>query len=201
MTGKAVWTTRGGLRHTSVGGLRDASSGGSLVHVDYNGPVSDHPPFTVKPIYWNAREKALRAIRNTVFVEEQGVPPDLEWDGLDEHAYHVMAIAADGTPIGTGRLLQDAHIGRLAVLKQWRGKGVGGALLDILLVIANKMGYEEVRLHAQTRVLEFYLRRGFESQGEEFMEAGIPHILMVRGTADQTSWPAAFVTRPLARMT
>ena len=162
--------------------------------------MSERPLFTVKPIYWNANEKALRAIRTRVFVEEQGVPVELEWDGLDEHAYHVMALAADGTPIGTGRLLQDAHIGRLAVLKDWRGKGVGGALLDILLVIANKMGYDEVRLHAQTRVLEFYQRRGFEAQGEEFMEAGIPHVLMVRSTADQTSWPAAFVTRPLAPM-
>jgi predicted GNAT family N-acyltransferase len=161
--------------------------------------VSEARLFTVKPVYWNASEKVLRAIRTRVFVEEQGVSEDLEWDGLDEHAYHVMAVA-DGTPIGTGRLLQDAHIGRLAVLKEWRGKGVGGALLDLLLVIANKMGYEEVRLHAQTRVLDFYVGRGFEAQGEEFMEAGIPHIVMVRGTADQTSWPEAFVTRPLARM-
>lgn len=161
---------------------------------------ADKPPFTVKPVYWNASEKALKAIRKTVFVEEQGVPEDLEWDGLDEHAYHVMAFAADGTPIGTGRLLQDGHIGRIAVLKEWRGKGVGGALLDILLVIANKMGYEEARLHAQTRVLDFYLGRGFQPQGEQFMEAGIPHVLMTRSTADQTSWPAAFVTRPLARM-
>ena len=182
-------------------GSQDANSGGPIVRVDYNGPVSERPPFTVKPIYWNASEKALRAIRTKVFVEEQGVPVELEWDGLDEHAYHVMALAADGTPIGTGRLLQDAHIGRLAVLEEWRGKGVGGALLDVLLVIANKMGYEEVRLHAQTRVLEFYLKRGFEPQGEEFMEAGIPHVRMVRGTADQKAWPAAFVTRPLARMT
>ena len=187
-----------GLAHD---GVKDANSGGPVVRLDYNGPVSEGPPFTVKPIYWNASEKALRAIRTKVFIEEQGVPVELEWDGLDEHAYHVMALAADGTPIGTGRLLQDAHIGRLAVLKEWRGRGVGGALLDILLVIANKMGYEEVRLHAQTRVLEFYLKRGFEPQGEEFMEAGIPHVLMLRGTADQTAWPPAFVTRPLARMT
>ena len=157
-------------------------------------------PFTVKPVYWIASEKMLRAIRNTVFVEEQGVPVDLEWDGLDEHAYHVMAFAADGTPIGTGRLLQDGHIGRVAVLKEWRGKGVGSALLDLLLVIANKMGYDEVRLHAQTRVLDFYVRRGFAPQGESFMEAGIPHVLMTRTTTDQTSWPAAFVTRPLAPM-
>jgi predicted GNAT family N-acyltransferase len=164
------------------------------------GGMSEALPFTVKPVYWNAAEKALRAVRTRVFVEEQQVPVELEWDGLDEHAYHVMAFAQDGTPIGTGRLLQDAHIGRLAVLKEWRGKGVGGALLDLLLVIANKMGYDEVKLHAQTYVLEFYVGRGFEAQGEEFMEAGIPHMLMARGTSDQTSWPAAFVMRPLARM-
>lgn len=190
-----------GLLGLPAGGLPDGYSGGSIVRVDYNGPVSERPPYTVKAIYWNASEKALREIRTKVFVEEQGVPVELEWDGLDEHAYHVMAFAPDGTPIGTGRLLQDAHIGRLAVLREWRGRGVGGALLDILLVIANKMGYEEVRLHAQTRVLDFYVKRGFEPQGEEFMEAGIPHVMMVRGTADQTAWPPAFVTRPLARMT
>jgi predicted GNAT family N-acyltransferase len=163
-------------------------------------PVTEKPPFTVKPVYWNATEKTLKAIRMTVFVEEQGVPEELEWDGLDEHAYHVMAFAPDGAPIGTGRLLQDGHIGRVAVLKEWRGMGVGRALLDILLVIANKMGYDEVKLHAQTRVIDFYLRRGFQARGEEFMEAGIPHVLMIRTTTDQTSWPAAFVMRPLARM-
>jgi predicted GNAT family N-acyltransferase len=85
------------------------------------------------------------------------------------------------------------------VLKEWRRKGVGKALLDMLLVIANKMGYEEVKLNAQTRVVDFYLRRGFIAQGKEFMEAGIPHIAMTRTTADQTSWPEAFVFRPLVR--
>lgn len=162
--------------------------------------MSDKPPFTVKPVYWNASEKMLKAIRKAVFVDEQGVPEELEWDGLDEHAYHVVALAPDGQPIGTGRLLQDGHIGRVAVLEPWRRRGVGRALLEMLLVIANKMGYEEVKLHAQIRVADFYLRKGFVPQGEEFMEAGIPHVLMVRGTADQTAWPAAFVTRPLARM-
>ena len=155
--------------------------------------------FTVKPVYWQASQAQLRAIRAKVFIEEQGVPQELEWDGLDEHAYHVMALAADGTPIGTGRLLQDGHIGRVAVLQEWRGKGVGRALLDLLLVVANKMGYEEVKLNAQVRVVDFYLRRGFVAQGKEFMEAGIPHVAMTRTTADQTSWPAAFVFRPLAR--
>ena len=162
--------------------------------------VSGALPFTVKPIYWNASHKEVKAIRNKVFVEEQGVPPELEWDGLDEHSYHVLAYAPDGSPIGTGRLLQDGQIGRVAVLVEWRGKGVGRALLELLLVIANKMGNEEVRLHAQTRVVNFYKKRGFTKRGKEFMEAGIPHIAMKRKTADHTSWPAAFVFRPLARM-
>ena len=164
-------------------------------------PMPEALPFTIRPVYWQASQAMLRAIRTTVFIEEQGVPQELEWDGLDEHAYHVIAFAADGTPIGTGRLLQDGHIGRVAVLKEWRRKGVGRALLEMLLVVANKMGYEEVKLHAQTRVLEFYLRGGFVAQGKEFMEAGIPHTAMTRTTADQTSWPAAFVFRPLARST
>ena len=161
-------------------------------------PMAESLPFTVKPVYWQASQAELRAIRAKVFIEEQGVPQELEWDGLDEHAYHVMASAADGTPIGTGRLLQDGYIGRVAVIKEWRRKGVGRALLDMLLVVANKMGNEEVKLNAQTRVLDFYLRRGFVAQGKEFMEAGIPHVAMTRTTADQTSWPAAFVFRPLA---
>ena len=163
--------------------------------------MSDSPPFTVKPVYWQAAQPMLREIRSAVFIMEQGVPQELEWDGLDEHAYHVVALAADDTPIGTGRLLQDGQIGRLAVLKAWRGRGVGKALLDMLLVIANKMGNEEVKLHAQVRVLDFYLKRGFVAQGREFMEAGIPHVTMTRTTTDQTSWPAAFVFRPLARLT
>lgn len=155
-------------------------------------PASEPLEFTVKPVYWTATQMVLRAIRTKVFVDEQGVPPDLEWDGLDEHAYHVIAYAPDGAPIGTGRLLQDGHIGRLAVLMEWRRRGVGRAILDMLLVIANKMGYDVVRLHAQTRVLAFYVGRGFAKEGKEFMEAGILHIAMTRSTTDQTVWPAAF---------
>jgi predicted GNAT family N-acyltransferase len=162
--------------------------------------VAEPLSFTVKPIYWETSQKDVKAIRNKVFVEEQSVPPALEWDGLDEASYHVLAYAPDGTPIGTGRLLADGRIGRLAVLREWRGKGVGRALLDLLLVIANKMGNDEVRLHAQTQVVGFYRKRGFVRQGKEFMEAGIPHVTMKRKTVDQTSWPAAFVFRPLTRM-
>jgi len=162
--------------------------------------VAEPLSFTVKPIYWETSQKDVKAIRNKVFVEEQGVPPALEWDGLDEGSFHVLAFSPEGAPIGTGRLLPDGRIGRIAVLPEWRRKGVGRALLDLLLVIANKMGNDEVRLHAQTRVVAFYRKRGFVRQGKEFMEAGIPHVTMKRKTADQTSWPTAFVFRPLARM-
>lgn len=148
--------------------------------------------YTIRPVYWTATQQVLRDIRTRVFVEEQGVPPELEWDGLDEHAYHVVAYASDGTPVGTGRLLQDCHIGRICVLKDWRGRGIGKSILDMLLVTAHKMGYEKVTLHAQIRVKEFYSRRGFRSRGKEFMEAGIAHIAMTRTTSDQTVWPAVF---------
>lgn len=145
-------------------------------------PVDEQPPFTVRAVNWYANREALRAIRTRVFVEEQRVPEELEWDYEDEHGYHVMALTADGTPIGTGRLLRDGHIGRMAVLKEWRGKGVGSALLKFLLVIAYKMGFDEVKLHAQTHAVAFYARHGFMVEGGEFMEAGIPHVVMRRST-------------------
>jgi predicted GNAT family N-acyltransferase len=162
--------------------------------------VAEALSFTVKPVYWITSQKEVKAIRNKVFVEEQGVPPELEWDGLDEASYHVLACSPEGAPIGTGRLLQDGRIGRLAVLPEWRGKGVGRALLELLLVIANKMGNEVVELHAQTQVVGFYRKRGFTRHGKEFIEAGIPHVAMKRKTADQVAWPAAFVFRPLPRL-
>lgn len=149
--------------------------------------MSERPSFTVKPVDWNSSERMLRAVRTAVFVAEQGVPMELEWDGLDEHAYHIMAFAPDGTPIGTGRLLRDGRIGRMAVLKEWRGRGVGRAMLDLLVAIAGERGHDEVTLHAQIRALDFYRRGGFTPQGEAFMEAGIPHIAMSRTAADQTS--------------
>lgn len=143
---------------------------------------SDKAEYTVSEVEWRAGERAIRAVRTKVFVEEQSVPETLEWDGLDESSRHVMAVAADGTPIGTGRLLRDGYIGRMAVIEEWRGRGVGSALLELLLEIAGSMGFDEVRLHAQTHAVGFYARQGFKVEGEEFMEAGIPHVVMSRKT-------------------
>ena len=136
------------------------------------------PAFEVRPVNWLATREKLRAIRHKVFVEEQHVPEELEWDEADDRAYHVLATANDGTPIGTGRLKLDCHIGRMAVLKNWRGRGVGGTILTTLLSLAEKEGCDTVRLHAQTHALGFYEKFGFTATGPEFDEAGIPHRAM-----------------------
>jgi predicted GNAT family N-acyltransferase len=134
--------------------------------------------FVVRPVNWNARREELRALRRTVFIEEQHVPEELEWDDIDERAYHVLAIDDDGTAVGTGRLSLDCQIGRMAVAREWRGRGVGAAILKTLLDFAAKEGCRVVRLHAQTHALGFYQRYGFEPVGGEFEEAGIPHRAM-----------------------
>jgi predicted GNAT family N-acyltransferase len=140
--------------------------------------VSKPALFVVKPVNWSASRDMLHAVRRSVFIEEQNVPEELEWDDADARAYHVLAMSSDGTPIGTGRLKLDCSIGRMAVLKNWRRRGVGTAILDTLLALAEKEGCTIVRLHAQTHALEFYARRGFAAIGGEFEEAGIPHRVM-----------------------
>ena len=134
--------------------------------------------FTVRRAQWAVDGAALTAIRREVFVVEQKVPEAEEWDGMDASSQHVIALAAGGSAIGTGRLLPDGRIGRMAVLKPWRGRGVGRALLSELIAIASARGFTETRLHAQTHALAFYRKRGYMPVGDEFMEAGIPHYAM-----------------------
>lgn len=132
------------------------------------------PLVSVRAADWTVDRAALRAVREQVFVREQAVPIELEWDEFDPLCQHVVAEAA-GKAIGTGRLLPDGHIGRMAVLESWRGRGVGSALLEALLRFARDRGIRRVRLNAQSRAVAFYLRYGFVAEGEEFIEAGIPH--------------------------
>jgi predicted GNAT family N-acyltransferase len=136
------------------------------------------PPFVVRPVNWIATRDKLRALRRAVFIEEQHVPEDLEWDDADERAYHVLATSEEGEPIGTGRLKLDGQIGRMAVARNWRRRGVGGAILQALLDLARKEGCTIARLHAQTHAIAFYAKYGFVAVGEEFDEAGIPHRMM-----------------------
>lgn len=118
---------------------------------------------------------ALRHVREAVFVEEQRVPRALELDALDPDCFHVLAEDAAGAPIGTGRLTPDRRIGRMAVLRDWRGRGVGAAILHALLREARANGWETVALHAQVTAVAFYGRHGFAAVGERFVEAGIEH--------------------------
>jgi predicted GNAT family N-acyltransferase len=129
---------------------------------------------------WDEARLDARRIRELVFVREQGVPFELEWDDQDPRCDHALAYAADGSPVGTGRLLPDGHIGRMAVLKEWRGRGVGALLLHALIEQARHRRHARVRLNSQAYVAGFYRRFGFEVSGSEYMEAGIPHIPMQR---------------------
>ena len=146
------------------------------------------PEQSFSVLLWNwdeARPEAQR-IRELVFVHEQRVPIELELDDQDAHCDHALAYAADGSAVGTGRLLPDGHIGRMAVLKEWRGKGVGALLLQTLVAHARQRRHASVRLNAQSYAAGFYRRYGFEVSGPEFMDADIPHVPMQR---DLTSGP------------
>ena len=133
--------------------------------------------FKIELLDWPAAEQQASRIRFTVFVEEQRVPAELEMDENDAASLHALAYA-DGRAIGTGRLLPDGHIGRMAVLKEWRGRGVGQALLRALIDAARRRGDREVALNSQVHALGFYGAEGFKAEGPVYEEAGIPHQAM-----------------------
>lgn len=136
--------------------------------------------FSVEHADWNLDGDALHQLRDTVFVQEQQVPVEEEWDDLDALCEHVLAITDDGTPIGCGRLTPERKIGRMAVLADWRGHGVGAAMLRLLIERAREHGWHSVSLHAQVTAIDFYRQHGFEADGDRFMEAGIEHQAMHR---------------------
>lgn len=134
----------------------------------------------IELLCWSEAREQASAIRESVFVHEQGVPSALELDAMDVHCVHALARLRDGRAIGTGRLLPNGHIGRMAVLAEWRRQGVGGALLERLVSAAWARGQCEVALSAQTQALEFYRHHGFSAEGEVYLEAGIAHRAMRR---------------------
>lgn len=131
--------------------------------------------FYVEPATWSTDRALIEPIRVEVFIREQGVPEDDEWDDQDAGAQHFLARTADASVIGTARLTPAGRFGRLAVLRPWRGRGVGAALLRSALEAARLKGLPEVVLAAQVHALDFYARAGFEAHGEIFDDAGIPH--------------------------
>jgi predicted GNAT family N-acyltransferase len=134
--------------------------------------------FHVEPADYRTDFQDLRRVRETVFVIEQNVPVELEWDAQDPICQHVIARDADNHPIGTGRLAPDHRIGRMAVLREWRGRGVGDAMLVALIDIARAQRWSQVELHAQVDAIGFYLKYGFVAHGDEFVEADIRHLAM-----------------------
>ncbi|MFJ4003527.1 GNAT family N-acetyltransferase [Streptomyces sp. NPDC090023] len=150
-------------------------------------------PYTVRVAEDPADREACFTVRKDVFVAEQGVPQDIEYDAYDATAVHVLAMGEDGVPLGTGRLLHGAaaaaktggdtsvgSLGRLAVTRRARGLGVGAALVRAIEGAARELGLTAVDLHAQTQALGFYERLGYTAYGPEFLDAGIAHRAMRR---------------------
>lgn len=134
--------------------------------------------FSIQLMAWSDALPLARAVREKVFIDEQNVPRELEWDEWDERSDHAVALDGGSNAIATARLLPNGRVGRMAVLRNWRGQGVGAALLEALLRLAGERGMREVTLHAQTHAAGFYRRFGFNARGDEFLEAGIPHVEM-----------------------
>ncbi len=136
--------------------------------------------FTISEARFEDREAEIRGIRSAVFTEEQGIDPAIDFDGKDSNCLHVIAKNATGSTVGTARMFDDGHIGRMAVLQAYRRQGGGRAMVDALVSAAAKRGLKQVYLNAQVQVIDFYQALGFEKTGTPFMEAGIEHIRMQR---------------------
>ena len=129
---------------------------------------------TVREAFWSKDKNALRAIRKVVFIQEQNVPQELEWDDRDAECWHVL-VEQNGKAVATGRLDTDGKIGRMAVLKEVRGQNIGVAVLNQLKTIAKREGITKTYMHAQCHAIDFYLKNGYQAIGDVYDEAGIPH--------------------------
>ena len=136
-----------------------------------------HKPFLIRSASWQADRAKLEFVRRQVFIIEQKIPESEEWDDADENSSHVLAFSEKRDVVGTGRLGPTGKIARLAVLGEYRGQGVGSAMLIRLVEEARQRGFDQVYLHAQMHALNFYKKFGFVSDEEIFSEGGIPHVL------------------------
>ncbi|PST95100.1 GNAT family N-acetyltransferase [Photobacterium iliopiscarium] len=125
-----------------------------------------------------ANKESIRLVREQVFIQEQHIDPEIEFDGLDTQAVHVLVVGGE-QPLGTGRILANGHIGRIAIMQAARGQGLGVKVVRALVEYAKQQGYPKVDLGAQTHAVDFYRKLGFTPYGDEFMEANIPHQAMV----------------------
>lgn len=138
------------------------------------------PPLTnvkITQVSWREAENYLREVRQVVFVEEQAVAPDFEWDELDASAIHLLALF-DNQPVACLRIIDYHKIGRMAVLKEWRGLGLGNALLLEAIKICKAHGSKSMHLSAQTHAIKFYRKAGFKVTSVEYCDVHIPHVDM-----------------------
>jgi predicted GNAT family N-acyltransferase len=133
----------------------------------------------IELLRWEQARAHASPIRFTVFCEEQGVPREIELDEHDAVSVHAVVFEKDKA-VATGRLLPDGHIGRMAVLKGWRNRGIGGLMLQKLIGHAKARGDRQVALSAQVHAVAFYRAHGFVEEGSEYLEAGIRHQAMRR---------------------
>lgn len=131
----------------------------------------------IKTADFNNHFPEIEKIRTVVFIKEQNVPVELEWDEFDNDSTHIIAYY-DNKPVGTARLLNDGHIGRMAVLKPYRNRNIGQNMLKYLIEIAQKKSINKIELSAQEHAVEFYKKYGFSVTGNVYLDAGIPHYNM-----------------------
>lgn len=132
----------------------------------------------INHVKWSEYEKALRTIRTKVFIEEQQVPIALEWDSQDTSAQHLLVFTSTNEPIACARLLNNGSIGRMAVLKEWRGLGIGTKLLNKAIALHRQQGISVITLSAQVHAIPFYQKAGFEVISTPYLDAGISHVDM-----------------------
>lgn len=150
-------------------------------------PTDEHSPsdIAIERVEWAEQHERLSRIRRAVFVQEQGVPEVDEWDGKDAAAFHFMAIdRTSGDAVATARLLPQGKLTRMAVLREWRGRGVGSQLLQFAEKHARSLTLDRLYLDAQLSAKNFYLAHGYQTGGDTFMDAGIVHIAMEKCLLD-----------------
>ena len=137
--------------------------------------------FTIEQLAWHTPKQALlKAVREQVFIKEQHVPLYIEWDEHDADAIHLLALDLAGHPIGCARILKIGRVGRMAVLREWRGKGLGIALLDAAIAICKSLGMQTIAISSQTHAIKFYQKAGFSVTSEAYIDANIWHVDMQR---------------------
>jgi len=136
--------------------------------------------FYIKEVLWATHETALRLVREQVFIQEQHVPIALEWDALDATAQHLLAFNQQDEAIGCARILAHGSIGRMAVLREYRGIGVGKALLEAAMALCKKQQVKVATLSAQTHAIPFYQAAGFTICSDVYLDANIEHVDMQR---------------------